>query len=91
VETRSGEIDEERLDEVDLRREIRSATSPRIPPPRLTSHSGGVRRGVSKGVEDGRRLRDLWMATPETAVRRFQRWPSPQGAEGSGMVGPKDS
>jgi hypothetical protein len=32
----------------------------------------GLRRGVSKGVEDGHR----WV-TPDTAVRPFQGWPTP--------------
>jgi hypothetical protein len=35
----------------------------------------GVRHGVSKGVEDGRRLLALWVAIPETAVRLFQGRP----------------
>jgi len=35
----------------------------------------GVRRGVSKGEEDGHRLPALQAATPETAVRPIQRWP----------------
>jgi hypothetical protein len=36
----------------------------------------GVRRGVSKGVEDGRRPDALWAATPETAARPFEGWPA---------------
>jgi hypothetical protein len=35
----------------------------------------GVRRGVSKGVEDGSRPLALWAATPETTIRTFQGWP----------------
>jgi hypothetical protein len=35
----------------------------------------GVRRGVSKVVEDGSRPPALRAATPETAIRTFQGWP----------------
>jgi hypothetical protein len=35
----------------------------------------GARRGVSKGVEDGRRQPALWLVTPETAMRPFRGWP----------------
>jgi hypothetical protein len=45
----------------------------------------GVRRGVSKGVEDGWRLPALQWATPETT---FSGMACPNGVEGSGMVGP---
>jgi hypothetical protein len=41
-----------------------------------TSSARGVRRGVSKGVEDGHRLPALLAATPETAVRLFQELPA---------------
>jgi hypothetical protein len=36
----------------------------------------GVRRGVTTGVEDGRRPPALRVATPEATVRSIQRWPS---------------
>jgi hypothetical protein len=36
----------------------------------------GVRRGVSKVVEDGRSPPTLHAATPEPAVRPFQGWPT---------------
>jgi hypothetical protein len=44
------------------------------------------RSGVSKGVEDGRRLPDLPAATPDTAVRPFWGWPHAgrRGAEHGG-------
>jgi hypothetical protein len=52
----------------------------------------GVQQGLSKGVEDGRRLSTLWVATPETAVRLFQGSPpAPQSIEGSGMAGHIDA
>jgi hypothetical protein len=36
----------------------------------------GVRRGVSKGIEDSRRPLPSRWATPETAVKLFQGWPT---------------
>ena len=41
----------------------------------------GVRRGVSKGVEDGHRPPALRAAISEMAVRPFQGWP-PAGCRG---------
>jgi hypothetical protein len=35
----------------------------------------GVRDGVSKGLEDGRRPPALWAVASEMAVRPSQRWP----------------
>jgi hypothetical protein len=35
-----------------------------------------ARRGVSKGVKDGRRPATLRQATPEMAVRQYQGWPA---------------
>jgi hypothetical protein len=45
----------------------------------------GVQRGVSKGVEDGRKLPTLWVGHPGNG--RFRSGP-PQGVEGLGMASP---
>jgi hypothetical protein len=47
----------------------------------------GVQRGVSKGVEDGRRPPALRVATPETTTWPFQWW-LPLGRRGVGHAGP---
>jgi hypothetical protein len=46
-----------------------------------------VRRGVSKGVEDGRRPLALWAGHPRNSHKAVLGVVHPQGVEGSGMAG----
>jgi hypothetical protein len=50
-----------------------------------------VRRGVSKGVEDERRLPALWAGHPRNGCKAVLGVARPQGIEGLGVVGPGET
>jgi hypothetical protein len=43
--------------------------------------------GVSKGVEDGRRMPTLWAGHPRNSHKAVSGMACPQGIKGSGMAG----
>jgi hypothetical protein len=53
--------------------------------------SMGVWRGVSKGVEDGRRMPTLWAGHPCNGCKAISGVARPQSVEGLGMTGPRET